>query len=233
MKIQSLFPLVALAFVAGCHGDGSGYVPVPPPKVDPANVKPGEETTLMPIAVGNQWTYEFETLVRDNRAQQKTKGEITFKVVNVEQTADGKKADLEVWAKDKLQDKQVWLVGPKGVYKVSSGIKTVTTFIPPSPIILFPLDKYKTFTWQGTGGKVNRTASSTIRVGEEIDTDEKRYSAVAVETKGINSNGKIVQRTDETNWLVPGVGLVRNRISTVSPTSASEMLIKLKSHTLK
>jgi len=109
----------------------------------------------------------------------------------------------------------------------------VTTFDPPSPIVLFPLDKFKTFTWEGVGGKVKRTASSRVLPVQEIDTDEKRFSAFPIETKGQNTDGKVVQRTQETNWLVPGVGLVRNHLIAVSQQVASEMRINLKSHTLK
>lgn len=234
MKVQSIYPALAVLALAGCKGgDSTGYVPVPPPKVEKASLKPGDEMSLFPVAVGNQWTYEVNTVVRNAKQQQTSNGEITFKVVNVEETADGKKAQMEIWAKGKLTDRQVWTIGPKGIFKVSAGLKTVTTFSPPAPIVLFPLDKYKTFTWEGLGGKVKRKASSRVLPVQEIDTDEKRFSAYPIETKGQNSDGKLVQTTLETNWLVPGVGLVRNHLIAVSPSVASEMRINLKSHTLK
>lgn len=233
MKWTYLFPALTALALAGCKGGDGDYTPTPPPKVEAATVKPGSEETLLPLAEGNQWTYTIETLARNKQRQQAEKQEMTMKVTKVEVTPEGKKAVIEIWSGDTVQDRHIWLVGPKGIFQLATGVKKVETFDPPQPIVLFPLDQNKTFKWKGGSGKVKRELTGKVLPAQEVDTDEKRLSAIPIETDGTNTDGKIVQKAKNKIWLSPGIGIVLFRESTLSSTLATEQLIKLKSHTLK
>lgn len=234
MKIQHLsLALVAIAIVGCRGGDGNGYTPVPPSKLEPVSVKPGQEATLMPIAVGNQWTYNVETIIATQKGKAQRKGELTFKITKVDDTSNGKRATIDILSSGKVTERQIWLVNDKGIYQVSTGVAKPVTYSTPIPLILFPVDKNKTFKWKGSGGPYQRSIDAKILENQEVDTDEKRYSAIGVETKGENKDGKVTQKTSGIIWFVPGVGLVRYRESTLSSENATEQLLQLKSHSLK
>jgi hypothetical protein len=130
-------------------------------------------------------------------------------------------------------DRQVWSSDSKGIYQVSIGLKTPRVFSSPIPAIVFPVETNKKFQWSGSDAKSQIAYNSVIRGAEEVDTDEKRMSGIAVDCKGTSMIGKVKEMTDRTIWFAPGIGIIRIRESTVSSKGASELLLSLKKHTVK
>lgn len=236
MKLPISVVIVASVAI-GCKGGGSSggsaYVPTPPPKIEPASVKAGEEATLFPITVGNAWTYSATTSVRTKQGSRQGTKDATFKVTKVEDVAGGKRATLELLMDGKAVDKQVWLVNAKGVYQVSVGIAKPRLFSTPIPAITFPIETGSKFSWQGGDGKAKMAYNNEVTGAEEVDTEMKRMSAIAVDSKGTSVTGVTTEKTDRTIWFAPGIGIVRIRESTSSPVGASELLLSLKSTTVK
>ena len=88
----------------------------------------------------------------------------------------------------------------------------------------------KKFEWNGSDTKSQMAYNCIIQGPEEVDTDMKRMSGIAVDCKGTSTNGKVKELTDRTIWFTPGIGLVRIRESTGSTAGSSELLLSLKSY---
>jgi hypothetical protein len=226
--------LAAFIVVVGCSGgSGGGYVPKKVSTLTPASVKAGQEASLFPFKVGNSWTYRTVTAQRiGNRTQERT-ADVTFKVVNVEDAGGGKRATIDLIVADKPVDRQVWISNSRGIYQVSIGRAKPRVFSTPIPAVLFPVEAGNKFKWSGSEGNTKLAYSSVVVGPQEVDTDEKRMSAIAIESKGSSSNPKVSEKLERTIWFVPGVGIVRIRESATSNVGASELLISLKSHQVK
>ena len=227
--------LAALGAVlaVGCSGGASGYKPSPAPKIEPVVVKPGTEQDLFPFKVGNSWTYSFKSVQRAGNRSQPGSGDLTFKVTKIEENGGNTRITLDLILKDKAVDKQVWVSNSKGIYQSSLGMTKVRSFDTPIPAITFPVDKDKKFSWSGSDGKAKMAYNCLIIGPEEVDTEEKRMSAIAVESKGTSTSGDITEKTDRKVWFAPGIGIVRLSETTVSNKGSSELLLILKSHTVK
>lgn len=236
MKCRN-WALVAPLLIVGCSGGsgGGGYVPTPTAKITPASVKAGEEATLLPFKVGNTWTYSMKVEQQVGARSARQTKDATFRVAKVDQVNGRTQATMELMADGKVMDKQVWYVDSKGIYQVSigDGPKKNRTFSTPIPAILFPVEIGKKFEWKGTDQKSTMAYNSQIRGVEEVDTDMKRLSAYAIETKGTSVSGKVTENTDRTIWFAPGIGMVRISESTKSSKGASAMLLSLKNYTVK
>ncbi len=235
MKISPYFSLTPLLLVIGCSGggSGSGYVPTPTPAIEPAAVAAGQEQSLFPFKEGNSWTYTIKTVIRAGTTVNQGTQEATFKVAKTEVKDGNTRATLEMSINGKVMDRQIWLSNSKGIYQISIGTTPTRTFSTPIPSISFPVTAGRKFSWSGSDGKSQMAYSNVIVGPQEVDTEEKRLSAIAVDTKGTSINGKVTEKTDRTIWFAPGVGMVRVRESTVSSKGASELQLSLKSHTVK
>jgi len=226
--------LAALVVAVGCSGgSGGGYVPKKATELPPAAVKAGQEASLFPFKIGNSWTYRTVTAQRiGNRTQERT-ADVTFKVVNVEDVANGKKATIDLIVGEKPVDRQVWISNSRGIYQVSIGRAKPRVFSTPIPAVLFPVKEGSKFKWSGSEGNTKLSYNSVVVGPQEVDTDEKRMSAIAIESTGNSTNPKVTEKLERTIWFVPGVGIVRIRESAVSNVGASELLISLKKHQVK
>lgn len=226
MKNWIIFGACAL-IVAGCgSGGGGSYKPEAVKTVEPVKIAPGEETSLFPLSVGNQWTYALTQSQAGGRTITK---EVVFKVTAAKPAGDGIEANIEVSMDGTVTEKQVWQVGSKGIYQVVGG-SPATPFTPGQPQILFPPETGRKFTWKGTGfmptGKPGPMSASYEILGPQtVDTDMGPLSAIAVQSVAtMTVNGKQGSQTSMT-WWAPKVGLVRY----VNANS----ILKLKTYTAK
>lgn len=231
MKIANITVVALAGIVAlGCGSKSKGtYQPVATKKVEPAKIAPGNEAELFPAKEGSQWVYETEQVT----AQGTQVGEVIFRAVKVIPTADGNKVQFEMENGGKIIDRQTWLINGKGIFQLTSGPQQVA-FEPPQPVLLFPADAGRTFSWQGkgvtSGGQIGTsTIKSTIIGPQEIDTGTGTMSGIAVQQ---TSEGKVNNQAFKTAsmvWFVPKVGLARYK----QQVAAGTILLRLKNYTSK
>ena len=226
--------LACLAILAGCAGKrGSEYVPVPPSKIEPVTVRIGEEATLFPAKVGDEWVYEIENAIQRNNRVAQGQGFITLKVVKVEPVGDGKRITMDLSSKGRVQDRQVWLLNSKGLYQVSLGLKGERTFNPPLIAIQFPVEAGKKFSWSGKSGKSDMAVNAVIVGAAEVDTAEKRMSAIQVDSKYTIRSGKSIERPERSVWFEPGIGIVRIKETSTRTGGAAGLTLALAKHNFK
>lgn len=221
---------VALAaiFAAGCGSKDNAAAAAtggkPEPAVPPAEVKAGDEASLMPLATGNQWTYTSDA------------NQITLKVANVAPQGDGKKATIEIFVNDKLTSRQVWLQNKTGMYQLAQGLNP-KPFNPPQPILLFPIERGKVSKYTGTGPVDNATGriQSELRVDgpQPVDTDMGEKSGILVRQAVLLTAGKVQGRLVSNTWFAPGIGIVRLRNDIQVGNGQRTEVLRLKNYTLK
>ena len=232
MKTQIWF-LAAVAVAVGCGKGGGSYEPKPVKEPAAATVPKGDERNLMPLAVGNQWTYEVQGRALSNGQVVELAGELTWKVVKVETAGGETRAIIDVYSKDKRTDRQGWIVNSKGIYQTYIGLDKVIQFTPPLPSILFPIEKGTKFKWSGSGPRPGTTPGpikqvSTVLGNQQVDVLEgPALSAIGIETKG--DYGKAIGKSQATVFFAPNVGIVRY-VHSVDAKSPSQLRLRLKSH---
>jgi hypothetical protein len=227
--------IFAIFAVAGCKG-GETYAPVPKSiALTPVALKPGEEARLFPIQVGNKWVYGLETALIAKGQRGSGGGELVHIVTDVQDKPDGKLAMIEESVDGKLSGRQTWLVNRQGIYLVGSsqGEAPIRAFDTPQPVILFPPDRGKTFSWKGTSGALHLDLKGDIAGPEEVDTLERRFATIKVHSTTTETKGKVTGKSETISWFAPGVGLVRLKEISASGTTASQIFLRLKSHTVK
>lgn len=234
MKNWIIFGASALV-VAGCgSGGGGSYKPEAVKTVEPAKVAPGEEKSLYPLAVGNQWTYTLTQSGTVNGAQRTATSEVVFKVTATKPVGDGVQANIDVSNNGIVTEKQVWLVDSKGIFQMVGGAPA-TTFTPSQPQILFPPETGRKFSWKGTGPVPTEkpgvmksapiSASYEILGSQTVDTDMGPISAIAVQSSAtMTVNGK-QGTTPSITWWAPKIGLVRY--------VSANVILKLKTYSAK
>lgn len=233
MSLKTCLSLALAALIAAGCGNGGGqsaYKPKPAAEVATAKIEPGREAEIFPAEVGTQWVFASENVV----GNQTTRGEVTFKVTDVQESADGKRVTIEVSAAEAdptrpgqykpavLNDRMVWLVGSDGIFMVSQSYRPAAeadlkaeTFDPPVRMIPFPIKEGEKAEYKGSGprmGTLPGAFSGTVRtVGiQEVDTDKGRMSALCAEsTYSYESATKLKYETNVTSWWAPKVGIVR------------------------
>ena len=230
--MRILWPCAVLA-TAGCgHGGGSAYQPKPVPKVEAVAVKEGIEQNLLPLDEGNQWTYTVSVTAIAGGRRLGGEKEQTFKVAKVEPQGDGKKATFELWLDGKLSDRQVWLVNSKGIFQVATGLD-LKPFTSPQPVIFFPVTPGATFDWNGNTPQGASVVKSKVLGPQEVDTDSGRVSAIAVSSNSQITTSKGKGSSSSTIWLCPGTGIVRFVQQETSGSRVGQIVMRLKSHSLK
>lgn len=238
--MRSIAPLFFVTlFAAGCGSGGSSYKPEPVKPVGTASIKPGEEAKLFPWAVGNQWTYACETT---QQVQGQTVGgafDLTFKITAVTPTADGERCEVEITnsTNPKAKDLQRWERNSKGIFQVAVG-NPMIAYNPPQPVILFPAETGRKFTWKGSGmtpaaKQGTTTVESEILGPQQVDGATERYSAIAVSTKGTFSYGTSNGQVASTAYWQPGTGLVRYRQEVAIGNGVSLQVLRLKAKTVR
>jgi len=231
--------ILCLGALIGCGNrqPADNFVAKPLPSVPPATLTPGDEASLLPLDLGNQWVYTVQ-INRKNGAAAPIPStyESTWKVVASAQTAKGTQATIESSRPGSKSGQQKWLTNSTGIYQLADGTPAVA-FDPPFSLVLFPVQPGKEFTWTGTGpngtgkpGKV--TTKCTIQGSQVVDTDMGQMSAFAVEEQGSVQAGKTLARSETTVWLAPGVGIVRLYQRVLVGDQGYELLLKLKSKSL-
>lgn len=228
----------AIVIAGGCGKKDSGSKPDAGKKSEAASLPRGQETSLLPLAMGNQWVYTAEIVGQGGSRIGTTRSTLTLKVVKVTPTKSGVKARIQI-----LNDRgdkpefQNWFVNNKGIYQLTAGRKE-TGFVPPQPAILFPPDPSKKFTWSGTGfrpygGIGPVTVKSDIRALQEVDTELGSMGAYPVHSVSEYTVDKKKVETESTVWWSPKVGFVRYLQVVRTPDAAIRQILRLKSYSLK
>ena len=231
--------LVSGLLASGC-GSGQGkYQPQPQKPLPPAAVKPGDEASLFPLKTGNQWTYTVESQTRIGNQTGTGRTEMVFKVLEVTPGANGTVAKIEVktTTRNAKSDSQIWEVNKSGIYQRSVGIPPVP-FTPMQPVVMFPVEAGKKFSWKGTGltagGKLGASIiECRILPQQEVDGEGARYTAIGVESRGTFTIGKTKGVMGALSYWTPGVGLVRYRHEVGYENRVEVLTLKLKAKTVR
>jgi len=244
MKLSMFGAATALLILAGC-GSNNSYKPVPPKSVV-ASVKPGDEATLFPLAVGNKWQYSVTTTTSTPQGSGSAPADITMEVKSIDKRADGSvAATIDLSKGEVLQDSQVWVVSPKGIFQETVGLAPDTRkFEPPQPVAYFPIEVDKEMTWEGKGptgisekGKnvilpIKQTMVSK-GVESDVDTFMGTMSAYRFESTQTYSNGKVTVTDKSYTWWAPKIGMVRYmKELTTDKNVAQKQVISLRQYTV-
>lgn len=230
---------IGAAVLAGCGSGGDGYKPQPVKPVEKLALSEEDQKALFPIAVGNQWTYAAQAEQRSGGRGGSARFDLTFKIVKVTPTADGEIADVEITSDQpgSKKDFQRWQRNSKGIFQLAVG-NPLIPFDPPMPVILFPAETGRKFTWKGTGmtsASRSGTSSMTMEVlpVQEVFTESERFSAIGVLSNGTFSTGQANGVMASTVYLVPKVGLVRYRQEIASGQTQAIQTLSLKAKTVR
>jgi len=237
---KHLWPAAILFFAVGC-GSSSGpstSVNKSAEPVVPATVRPGEEATLFPAVVGNQWTFDAEgTSVTQGHNPVSEHLEVKFKVTKVEQTPNGKAVEIEISTTEKVTNRQRWLINKDGIFLTDTGL-VLQPLEPMQPMLKFPVKDGEKYTWVGTGpfGKVAKakmSSDSVVKGSRLVDTEMGQMSAVLVDSNSKVDTGKTKGVTQISIWFKPGTGIVRLEQGLGFPGARQVETLRLKSFTPK
>jgi hypothetical protein len=234
----SFAALVAMGIIGcGSSGPEDRFVAKPPETIPPATITPGNETSLMPLDKGNQWTYAVQVISRVKGQVQPMKSyESVWTVTDSKQTANGIEATIESTSPSDKKSSQKWRSNSKGIYELSDGNPPVM-FNPPFPVILFPVKNETVYKWSGTGPNGTKTPGPqtsvrTIRASQVVDTEMGQMAAIPVDDSGTLVVSGKKGTSISTIWFAPGVGIVRFRQEVVVSDAGYVLLLKLKSKSL-
>lgn len=238
--ITLICALTVSALLAGCgSGGGSSYKPKAVDKAAPLTpIAGGQEASLMPLTLGNEWVYESSIVLQQGGQQATNQTDVTFKIVKTIPGADGTKGVLEIKTAEGQPERQTWLANPKGIYQVSAGSGNSLPFTPAQPAVTFPIEKGRVITWMGTGllpggGRGASKLTQTILAEQEVDTAMGRMVAYPVETRQTWGTGATAGQSASTVWWVPGTGIVRFRQEIVTGQASAVQVLRIKSKSLK
>jgi hypothetical protein len=236
--VQIFLCVVALFATLGCNDKpADAFVAKPKETIPPATVTPGNETSLMPLDKGNQWTYSVQAVRRIKGVDQPPINyESNWKVLDNKQVGDSIEATIETTRLGGSTERQRWRENSKGIYQLADGSPMVE-FNPPFPAVLFPVKDGFQFSWKGSGpngsGKAGSQSSQrTIRSSQVVDTDMGQMSAIPIEDVSKIQSGDKMADSESTIWLAPGAGIVRLRQQVVVGDGGYVLLLKLKSKSL-
>lgn len=254
MKLILPIAITTLALV-GCNSSQptGEYKPKKEDQIPKAQVAPGQEAELFPVAVGNSWRYKMQRLQVNGGQRTGNPDDFRWEVRKIEDLPNdqGKRIYLETIKKDVVTEKQQWLLQKGGLFLEASGQGEMFACTPPEPIIIFPVELGKETTYEGkvaspfttkdeATGKTTRLmgtakTKTTTSGPEEVDTDMGRLSAFKVESSGtIDAGPGKVATVQVTMFFAPKVGLVRMRqtIAAEGAPVGSSMQMVLSAKTL-
>lgn len=228
--------IFAFAVAAGC---GSKDEPSNPQsgatkQLEPVKIPAGQEATIMPLAVGNQWVYHLANVSGAGRVDD----EITFRVTSITPKGNGSIANVEVTNKTGMHEPQTWVLDDKGFF-VTEATSDRHVFNPPQPMVVFPLADGQSFKWTGTGPRPARNPGPSTLEGkligsQEVDTAMGTMAGYCVETTTTWTEDGKQGGMVAASWYAPKVGLVRlNRRVVTAQGGASEQTMRLRSYSLK
>lgn len=242
--------LAALVVLAGCgSGGGSEYKAQEPQPVQEMAIAAGEEAKVLPIKVGNTWVYEAEGQQTTPQGNQSSTSEVTFRIVDVKDSPDGKVVTFEVLSENNVTDRLKWRVSEKGIYQYSGSIRQTADAPlqevvnnPPVRVMPFPAKAGDKLKMAVNGirpatkpGQFN--AENTIFGIQEVDTAMGRMKALCTGTEAIYTEGKVQFRSSSTTWWAKDVGMVRYRQEVLAVNEDGRQItqtttLRLKSYTL-
>ncbi|RYG27217.1 hypothetical protein EON82_00015 [bacterium] len=205
--------ILLLPVLVGCKSRPGTYTPTPPPKVEPVANRVTKAEEVLPLTIGNTWTYQLKA---EEYQGNKRLGEATQTVLYRVTTVNGNRALLELIQGDNVVDRQSWENRPDGLYQLTTSLKNVP-YKPAQIAAPLPLEKGKRFNWVGSGMMPDSSmgagkAVSEVMEPEPVDTAMGTLSAIPVTTVTTFKTG----RCDNTTWFRPGVGLIRLRQETTT-----------------
>ncbi len=207
--------LVTACLIGGCGSSSStATTGTKAPPVAPAEVKPGDEATLFPIAVGNQWTFdEQEAIVAGNGQRRTGQAEVTLRISKVSDANGGKQVTLDVLTGGKLTNRQGWLLTKDGLFQNQTGLK-LDPVKPPQPIAKFPIKEGEVTKWAGVGTfgddhQAKQTSELTTKGSRLVDTDMGQVSAILFQSVSTIQTTKTKGTTEMSLWLRPGTGIAK------------------------
>lgn len=236
MKLSWLLLPTALVAI-GCGSDGpvEAADSVKPPDL---GIAPGNEASLMPLKVGNEWTYTYEqSIVLPNQPPKSVALEMNWKVTQSKKTAKGTVSTIEIYENKRLLDRQDWLANDKGLYQVTGSLANVP-YDPPQPILVFGGKTGDRVEWKGSGltpaggrGKFHATYENAGP--EEVDMATERAVALSIRSASEFTEKGTSGRSVSVSWFKPGVGIVRYHSEAILGRAGTSTTLRLKSSNLK
>lgn len=206
---RTRFLSLLLATVAvGCRnqadsGEDLSYIRTPGEDYLPAV----RAEKLLPLRAGARWTME----VRTEKAMLPDEEQRVARV-----DADG--GTIETLQDGKVTQTETYRLSPKGIAIVATGIGTAQALNPPLTLVEYPIVEEKIHSWQGTAGQGAKTfvgqAWSRAARRETVATPAGKFAAWRVETRTILTLGERRELVYIARWMVPGIGIVRQKIVT-------------------
>jgi hypothetical protein len=234
--------------MVGCNRTASSYVPKKSEQLTETKVQPGQEASLFPFKVGNQWTYTVEINIQNGNQRQTRSAEVTWRIAKVASNGGATTATIDVVQDGNVRDRQLWRSDSKGLYQLSIGVQP-KAFSSPKPVLLFPLEEGRKFSWTGTGpnsagGMDQAKETNEINGTQIVDTDLGPVTAYSVDSKSTfqvtvrpapnQPERKVPATMTATTWFSPNIGLVRAVQTTVVGNQAGQKItLRLKSRSLK
>ncbi len=232
---------LAALMIVGCGGKKETAAANDPstklPEPAAFTLAAGQEATLFPFEVGNEWVYEATVEARDNQGRVGSgTQEFIFRVVKVVDVPEGgKMADIEIISNGTVIDFQQYLSNSTGLYQVSVGIGDKNRkFDPPQTILTFPIQNNSTYSWKGkgpiSGNMVESSLEGKVLEPIEVTTKTGTLNALQVEQKqSWDAPGAKGTMESSTFWA-PGIGLVRLIQGITGENSSGATKLLLKSH---
>ncbi len=225
--------------MSGCNRS-TGYKITPPAVLSAESFKPGQESTLLPLTVGNEWVYEVDITVipnGKNATRQVSQKELTFRCTRVTKVGNDTRAILEAVLEGQVNERQEWLMNSTGLYQVAVGSPR-KPFTPAQPVWRIPMELNSEFQWSGTGfvsdGVVRPCRTKSQVLGEQdVDTILGTVKAQTVQTQTIWREGNTDWQSSNTTWWGPGIGIVRYRQEAITKQGVAIQVMRLKAYSLK
>ena len=116
--------------------------------------------------------------------------------------------------------------------KILGGGDRKITYDPPQTILKFPLEKGKTWKWEGTVNKVFKgTVNYTVDGMEEVDIPAGKFKALKITAAAEFSgpDGKI-QKSGATQWFVKGIGPVKTVAAILMNDKEEKIVSEMKAY---
>ena len=172
---------------------------------------------MFPTKSGSTW--EFTGSIRAGDQTQPLN--LGAKIASVNSTGGTTTAVIEWTANGSLAQSETYIVTGSEVRRSRSGQGGAGVINPPVPVLRTPIQIGNAWNWKGTittgGQTLNGTANIRIAAREQLKTPAGTLNAFRVDmTLTISLQGQN-QKTTNSYWFAPGVGLVKQRTGLTGP----------------